>query len=471
LLSKIEHIPPTPLRQIDRQIHPDLAAVITRALAKDPADRYATPAELRDELRRFMEGRPVKTRPVPAYARFWRWCKRNPWLAAANIAAAAVTTILAIGSTIAAKVYYDKSEQIADDARRLELSEIDGRRKLFDAQVERARAGRFSRRVGQRFDSLDALDKAAKLGRGLGLPAERFDRLRDEAIACMALPDMKPAGPPIRTPEGMIKFAFDTGMTRYAVRLLDGTILVRRMGDDQEIARFTAHGDRGIWIHALSPDGRYLATEDWPSRAVAVWDINRAALCLRDPGPVSDFAAGFSPASNRIAMAHDDGSLLVYDLISGQCSRRWRGPDSAHDLAFRPDAREIAVVHGGNQPTCRILDSDTGQHLRTFSLPSAGTVAWSPDGTTLAIPNAEAKISLWDAATGRRKAILEGATNSGLWTSFHPSGTLLASSGYEFRLRLWDSVLGRQILSLTSGGGELYPAFSQDGRIVAGLGN
>ena len=32
-------------------------------------------------------------------------------------------------------------------------------------------------------------------------------RLRDEAIACMALPDLKPAGPPIRTPEGMIAFA------------------------------------------------------------------------------------------------------------------------------------------------------------------------------------------------------------------------------------------------------------------------
>ncbi len=42
LLSKIEHELPSPLRQIDRQIHPDLAAIIARALAKDPTDRYAT---------------------------------------------------------------------------------------------------------------------------------------------------------------------------------------------------------------------------------------------------------------------------------------------------------------------------------------------------------------------------------------------------------------------------------------------
>ncbi len=97
LLRQIEHEQPVPLRQIDRRIRPDLAAIIATALAKDPADRYATAGELRDELRRFIKGRPVKRRPVPAYARFWRWCKRNPWLAAANIAGAAATIILAIG--------------------------------------------------------------------------------------------------------------------------------------------------------------------------------------------------------------------------------------------------------------------------------------------------------------------------------------------------------------------------------------
>ena len=172
-----------------------------------------------------------------------------------------MTIILAIGSTIAAKVYYDKSEQIAEQARKLAQSEIDAREKLFEAQVERARAGRFSHRVGQRFDSLDALAKAAKIGRGLGYPAAKLDPLRDEAIACMALPDMRPAGPPIRTPEGMIAFAFDAGMTRYAIRLRDGTILVRRMGDDQEIARFAAQGDRDISVFAFSPDGRYLGLQ------------------------------------------------------------------------------------------------------------------------------------------------------------------------------------------------------------------
>ena len=429
LLRQIEHEQPVPLRQIDRRIRPDLAAIIATALAKDPADRYATAGELRDELRRFIEGRPVKRRPVPAYARFWRWCKRNPWLAAANIAAAAATMILAIGSTIAAKVYYDGREQVAAVANELVKSEIQTREKLFEARTAQARASRFSHRVGQRFETLGAISEAAKIGRNLGLTADRFDPLRDEAIACMALPDLKPAGPPIRKPEGMIAFAFDAGMTRYALRLRDGTILVRRMGDDQEIARFAAQGDRDLWVFTFSPNGRYLATTHSPGFGLTVWDVDRRVVAVEDPGRVWR-GAKFSPDSRRIGLARD-GEVLVYDLATGRPSRRW--PGRASDLAFRPDGAQIAVIDNETRsPTCRILEGETGQLVQTFSLrTTADYVVWSPDGVTLATPGHDMKIDLWDTATGIRRATLEGHINSGLWATFHPAGTLLASNGFE----------------------------------------
>src|SRR5262249_8371618 len=94
------------------------------------------------------------------------------------------------------------------------------------------------------------------------------------------------------------------------------------------------------------------------------------------------------------------------------------------------------------------------------------TMAWSPDGTTLATPCGDRKIYLWDVATGIRSATLEGHTNGGLQASFHPTGTLLASNGWEGRLWLWDPVLGRPWLNLTgglSGGGDLL---GQDGRVA-----
>jgi serine/threonine protein kinase/WD40 repeat protein len=462
LLSKIEHDPPASLRHVDRQIHPDLAAIIARALAKDPADRYATAAELRDELRRFIEGRPVKTRPVPAYAQFWRWCKRNPWLAAANIAAAAVTTILAIGMSLAARYYRDYSQRLATAVEEKGRSELDARSQLFEAHLDRARAGRFSHRVGQRFDSLDALEQAAKVGRGLGYPPRRFDRLRHDAIACMALPDMKPAGPPIRLPEECVAFRFDEGMTRYAIRLRDGTVLVRRMGDDHEIARFAAHGDRDIALY-FSPDGRYLATTHQPGGRLTVWDVDRRTVSMDEPDPA--WPGPFSPDSRRILMV-GQLKLLEFDLATGRLIRTW--PDRVDRAAFRPDGAEIAATDTESR-TCRILETESGRLVRKFALHTvAHEVAWSPDGTTLAILDNDSKISVWDAVTGQRKSILEGATSGGLWAVFHPSGTLLATNGWEGRLRLWEAVLGRQLLSLTGGG--LYQ-FSRDGRTFVQRGN
>ncbi len=93
-------------------------------------------------------------------------------------------------------------------------------------------------------------------------------------------------------------------------------------------------------------------------------------------------------------------------------------------------------------------------------------MAWSPDGGTVATPCVDHKIYLWDAATGVRTAVLEGATSLGLEAAFHPAGTLLASNGWEGRLRLWDAVLGRPWLDMT---GNSSREFSRDGQIIAWL--
>ena len=133
-------------------------------------------------------------------------------------------------------------------------------------------------------------------------------------------------------------------MTRYALRFRDGTIQVRRVADDAEIARFEARGDREIFVFGFSPDGRYLATTHYPGYALTVWDIDRRTVAVNDPGPVWWCAAKFSPDSRRIALAH----------------RGWRGPrlrpgdrsavaalaraGAGQDLAFRPDGAQIAVT-------------------------------------------------------------------------------------------------------------------------------
>ena len=68
-------------RQLERDIPRDLETIVLKALAKDPKDRFGSAGELADELRRFVEGRPIRSRPVSVVEQLWRWCKRDPgWL-------------------------------------------------------------------------------------------------------------------------------------------------------------------------------------------------------------------------------------------------------------------------------------------------------------------------------------------------------------------------------------------------------
>ncbi len=467
LIERIRNDAPKPPRQLAGNIPRDLETIVLKALAKEMSHRFGSAGAMADELRRFVEGRPIRSRPVSSAERFWRWCKRDPWLAGANVAAALLTIVLTVVSMTAAVVYRNQASALRAERGRSDEAVLDARWRAVDAYMAQARAGRFSRRPGQRFETLEAVNEAVKLLDGLPSEpdsASRRESLRDLAIAALALPDLQPVGRVIERPAGVISIAFDPTMTRYALRFRDGTILVRRVADDQEVARFQARGDHHIPVFAFSPDGRYLTAINQPGGSLTVWDIQRREVCLNDLGPVVSDAARFSPDSHRLAVVNESHELIMYDLTARRQCGRWTVPGLA-SLAFRPDGAEIAFINNESKPpTCRILDGITGRLVREFSLRArSNKVAWSPDGITIAAPRDDQKIDLWDAATGSLRATLEGHTTDGISAAFHPAGALLASQDWSGRLRIWDAALGRPLLDLTAGA---PPNFSQDGRIV-----
>jgi eukaryotic-like serine/threonine-protein kinase len=464
LVERIRNDSPLPLRKLEGRIPRDLETIVLKALAKDPKDRFCSAGELADELRRFVNGRPVQSRPVSVVEQLWRWCKRDPWLAGANIAAALLTFVLAIVSSGAAVVYWKQASALLVERGRSEATALDARWRAVDAYTAQARAGKFSRRPGQRFESLDAVGQAMKLLDGLPQGPEttsRRDTLRDLAIACMALPDLKPTGRIIGRPTGVVVTAFDPSMRRYAHIFRDGRVTVRRSGEDIEIAAFKAPAVRDVWFFDFSPDGRYLAASQTPVGGLTVWDVDERRTALTVRGDVGH-GVRFSPDSRRIVV-RGDGEVLDYDLPGGQLVRRW--PVRMLTLAFRPDGAQIAWIDIGSKPRmCRILDWDTGAPVRAFMLPAgANELAWGPDGVTLAICTDDKKIHLWDAAASIRRGILEGQTNGGLAAAFHPAGTLLASNGWDQMLRIWDPILGRPVLDVAGVG---RAQVSKDGRIV-----
>ena len=77
--------------------------MVLKAIARDPSHRYQTPAEMAEDLKRFVEDRPVKARRVSEAERLWRWCRRNPGVAVLGGALAAVLVLATVASLLAAR--------------------------------------------------------------------------------------------------------------------------------------------------------------------------------------------------------------------------------------------------------------------------------------------------------------------------------------------------------------------------------
>jgi serine/threonine protein kinase len=69
-------------RRIEPTIPRDLETIVLKATAREPGHRYRSAHALADDLRRFLEDRPIRARRVTAIERAWRWSRRNRAIAA-----------------------------------------------------------------------------------------------------------------------------------------------------------------------------------------------------------------------------------------------------------------------------------------------------------------------------------------------------------------------------------------------------
>src|SRR5438477_5184853 len=82
MLLQVLQEEPRPPRRLNDKIPRDLETICLKALAKAPAQRYATARALAEDLRRWLAGEPIQARPISAWERAWRWARQRPAAAA-----------------------------------------------------------------------------------------------------------------------------------------------------------------------------------------------------------------------------------------------------------------------------------------------------------------------------------------------------------------------------------------------------
>ncbi len=137
-------------------------------------------------------------------------------------------------------------------------------------------------------------------------------------------------------------------------------------------------------------------------------------------------------------------------------------------VAFSPDGKTLAS--GSKDNSVKIWNISTGEEIRTFNSHSnwVYAVAFGPDGRTLASGSWDETIKIWDLATGELIRTLSGHSNWVYSVAISSDGKTLASGSYDKTIKLWNLSTGEEIRTLKGHSGWVGSvAFSPDGQTLA----
>jgi WD40 repeat protein len=119
-------------------------------------------------------------------------------------------------------------------------------------------------------------------------------------------------------------------------------------------------------------------------------------------------------------------------------------------VAFAPDGKTIAAAN--TDRTIRIWEASPARAVAVLQKHASfvNTVAFSPDGKWLASGDMEGLIKLWDAHAWREQRTLRGHTDSVRSAAFSPDSKVLASGSQDGTVRLWEVQTGKEMAVLRS---------------------
>jgi WD40 repeat protein len=218
----------------------------------------------------------------------------------------------------------------------------------------------------------------------------------------------------------------------------DKTVRIWDLKSRQAVGTVAAF-DQAVSCMAVSPDGRMLAVGTGKYRSK--FETGELAICDLTNGrsPPKSLSKGITPVS--VAYSPDGNFLAVCSLSA----------------AVGPASRTVSII-------------DT-RSFRATQIASANghCVAFSPDGTILAVGCADGSIELWPLnSQGQMKPFIVKKHQGLVWMlAFSPDGRTMASGSADNNVVLWDVMTGEDLMTLKHNGTIEALRFSPDGRILA----
>ncbi|WP_133164060.1 WD40 repeat domain-containing protein, partial [Cuspidothrix issatschenkoi] len=180
---------------------------------------------------------------------------------------------------------------------------------------------------------------------------------------------------------------------------------------------------------------------------------------------------GVFPVDPISVIANLSSGISLEKTLTGH-SRNW---GSVNSVAYSPDGKTLAS--GSDDKTIKLWNARTGKLLQTLTghsrnWGSVNSVAYSPDGQTLASGSDDKTIKLWNARTGKLLQTLTGHSDSVNSVAYSPDGQTLVSGSDDKTIKIWNVITGKLVKTSIHNSNWVNPvAFSPDAQIIATIGS
>ena len=312
LVQILKDEPPSP-RKLNSNLPRDLETITLKCLQKDPHRRYAMAREVADDLRRWLEQRPIVARPISTIERVWRWCVRNPL--SASLSAAAIGLLAAV--TLITSFAY--------------LREVDLRETAMDAKLDAIR-------------KRDDAKEAQELAQSHAHEAETSRREAESTLADMNTSFGLMAAEQQNSQQAVLWFANAAHLARNdPSRELANRIRVKNW------SRLAIRPVRSLWIEeagiqrlSFHASGEFLLAQS--AGGYSIWNLHQEERFPLWISKEEISAACWNPAGDRLALGTTDGTVELRRFPTGELVQQFSQASSESAMKFSHNGQLLAFA-------------------------------------------------------------------------------------------------------------------------------